>query len=115
MDVARDRASSYGQRLSQLAEAYPRRLAVTVAAHDNQQTCWTFSELDRWANRLARQYQSLGVAAGDLVTVALSNGVEFLAACFALWKLGAVPNPVSSRLPEAERNKIIERFMKALW
>ncbi|MDP6691377.1 MAG: AMP-binding protein, partial [Alphaproteobacteria bacterium] len=66
------------------------------------------AELDRRSNRLARAYQALGVKADDFVTIALPNGTEFIEAAFAVWKLGAIPQPVSYRLPDAERSAIIE-------
>jgi bile acid-coenzyme A ligase len=44
----------------------------------------------------------LGVGLGDLVTIGLPNGVDFYVACVAAWKLGATPQPVSTRLPAAE-------------
>lgn len=68
----------------------------------------TRAQLDARANRLARAYSGMGVAPGDLVTLALPNGAEFLAAALALWKLGALPQPISSRLPERERRAIIK-------
>jgi bile acid-coenzyme A ligase len=69
----------------------------------------TRGELEDWANRLARAYADLGLGYGDYATIALPNGPEFFAACLAIWKLGAVPNPVSHRLPRPERTAIIER------
>ncbi len=70
--------------------------------------------LERRTNRLARAYARLGVGEGDLVTVALPNGIEFMEACLAAWKLGATPNPVSARLPEAERRAIVDLAEPAL-
>ena len=52
--------------------------------------------------------------AGDLVTLALPNGSEFFEACLATWKLGATPQPISSRLPELERRAIVELAQPAL-
>src|SRR5512142_1409371 len=46
-------------------------------------------ELDAHTNRLARAYQALGVERDTLVTIALPNGIEFLAAAIAAWKAGA--------------------------
>ncbi len=66
------------------------------------------AELEARSNRLARAYQENGVKAGDFVTIALPNGMEFIEATFAVWKLGAVPQPVSYRLPDLERSQIIE-------
>lgn len=71
-------------------------------------------ELEARSNRLARAYARLGVCEGDLVTVALPNGIEFLEACLAAWKLGATPNPVSARLPEIERRAIVDLAKPAL-
>ena len=68
----------------------------------------TWAELESRTNRLARAYELLGVKADDFVTVALPNGCEFVEACLAIWKLGATPQPISSKLPKFERDQIIE-------
>ena len=68
----------------------------------------TRAELDRRSNRLARAFAARGVGEGDLVCIALPNGIPFLEAAFAAWKLGAVPQPLSSRLPAAERDALVE-------
>ncbi|MBT5194425.1 MAG: AMP-binding protein [Rhodospirillaceae bacterium] len=65
-------------------------------------------ELEARTNRLARAYGELGVKADDYVTIALPNGIEFVEAVFATWKLGATPQPVSYRLPDHERQQIVE-------
>lgn len=74
----------------------------------------TRAEFDASTNRLARAYADLGVKQDDFVTIALPNGIEFLEACFATWKLGATPQPVSSRLPQMERDQIVEVGKPAL-
>ncbi|MFQ5513915.1 MAG: AMP-binding protein [Myxococcota bacterium] len=94
---------SYGRAMGWLAEQEPERLAVI---HENARCIRT--DLERRSNRLARAYEALGVRRDDLVTIALPNGIEFLEACLALWKLGATPQPISSRLPERERRTIVE-------
>lgn len=58
-------------------------------------------------NRLARAYCDCGVKEGDLVTIALPNGVEVFEAIFAVWKLGATPQLVSPLLPQHECNAVI--------
>lgn len=68
----------------------------------------SYAELDARSNRLARAYQALGLEVGDLVTVALPNGPGFIESCFAIWKCGATPQPVSARLPMAELAAIVE-------
>lgn len=100
---------SYGRAVSWLAEREPERLAIVHA----DRSC-SRAELDRRSNRLARAYAARGAAAGDLVTIGLPNGIEFLQACAAVWKLGATPQPISSRLPEKERSAIVELADPAL-
>lgn len=100
---------SYGSAMQWLAERDPD--AVAIICGDARMTRGT---LEARANGRARQYESLGVGEGDLVTVALPNGIEFFEACLAAWKLGATPNPVSSRLPAAERRAIVATADPAL-
>lgn len=64
-------------------------------------------ELEQRTNRLARAYQALGLVANDRVTIALPNGLEFIEAAIAAWKIGATPQPVSHRLPQLEREAIV--------
>lgn len=52
-----------------------------------------YEELDRSATRLAAALRRDGVAAGDRVVVILPTCSEFLVACFAIWKLGAIAVP----------------------
>ncbi|WP_439815758.1 AMP-binding protein [Zavarzinia sp. CC-PAN008] len=66
------------------------------------------SELEARANRRARMLQAQGVGQGDFVTLALPNSLEFFETAFAIWKLGATPNPVSARLPDSELSAIVE-------
>ena len=49
-----------------------------------------------------------GVGHGDFVTVALPNSVDWFVAFVACWKLGAVPQPVSAKLPARELAEIVE-------
>ncbi len=85
------------------AEIQPDKPAVD---HHGEQLTWT--QLEASSNQLARAYQAMGVSEGDFVTIALPNGVEYFQATVAVWKLGATPQPVSSRLPKFERDQIIE-------
>ncbi|MDW5595798.1 AMP-binding protein [Conexibacter stalactiti] len=92
-----------GEILTALAAAAPRLPAVTCG-----ERTVTRAELESRANRLARAYAERGVGFGDLVTVALPNSIETFACFYALWKLGAVPQPVSWRLPPRELAQIVE-------
>ena len=94
---------SYAQRLANHAAADPEHPALTFAGETV-----TRRELEALANRTARALSAAGATRGDLVTIALPNGVPFIATAIACWKLGAVPQPVSARLPERELDAIIE-------
>lgn len=96
-------------RLANLADADPDRPIII-----QDSVVVTRAELDRRTNRLARVYAALGVGAGELVTIALANDVEFYDAVWATWKLGAVPSPVSHRLPDSELRAIIDLADPAL-
>ena len=100
-----------GTAVGWLADRDPQAPAITDVA-----TGRTVSrvELDRRSNRLARAYADLGVGQDEFVTIALPNGIEFYEACLATWKLGATPQPVSARLPQRERDAIIELVDPAL-
>ena len=91
------------QLMSYWAERAPDKLAVT---HDDQSI--TRAEFDARSNRLARAYAEMGVKPDDFVTIGLPNSIAFFESVFAVWKLGATPQPVSARLPEGERDAILE-------
>ncbi len=94
---------SIGSAISWLADKDPDRPAIT-----HEGTTISRSELDQRTNRLARAYEAMGVGQDDLVTIGLPNSIEFYEACIAAWKLGATPQPISARLPLAEREAIVE-------
>jgi len=106
-------ALPYAAVMTALAAIDGDRVALVCDGPDGSAVL-TRTELDAWANRLARAYCALGLRYGDYATVALPNCPEFFAACLAIWKIGAVPNPVSHRLPAPERAVIIERANPAL-
>ena len=93
---------SYARALSRHASSQPDAIALI---HEGQST--TYAELESSSNRLARHFADLGVCENDFVTISLPNGREVVEAFFACWKLGATPQPVSSRLPAHEREAII--------
>lgn len=50
-----------------------------------------YAALDDKIDRLAAGFLALGLAAGDRVLVQLPNSLGFVATCFALFRLGAIP------------------------
>ncbi|MET0498643.1 MAG: AMP-binding protein [Steroidobacteraceae bacterium] len=74
----------------------------------------TRAQFEARCNRRARLLAHSGVKPDDLVTVALPNGLEFYETIFAIWKLGATPNPVSASLSDHELRGILEVGMPRL-
>jgi bile acid-coenzyme A ligase len=98
-----------GAQISALARLGPDMPAVTCDARTI-----TRAELDSTTNRLARAYAERGVSVGDYVTIVLPNSIEWVAAVVACWKLGAVPQPLSPRLPDAEFAGLLQLRHRAL-
>jgi bile acid-coenzyme A ligase len=67
----------------------------------------TRAEFDASTNRLARAYAAMGVSRGDFVSILLPNSIAFLEAVAAVWKLGAVPQPLPAKLAPKELAEII--------
>ena len=100
---------SNGRAFTWLAARDPERPAVV---HEGRVV--SRAALESRSNRTARAFAGMGVGPGDLVTIALPNGDAFLEATVAAWKLGATPQPVSSRLPRPEREAIVALAEPAL-
>lgn len=66
------------------------------------------SEIVARSRDLARELADRGVEVDDMVTIAEPNSPQFITAMVACWMVGAVPQPVSSRLPSAELEAIVE-------
>ena len=92
-----------GVLIGNLAHADPHRPAITCGGESISR-----AELEARTNRLARAYRAFGVTPDSFVTIGLPNGIGFYEAMVAAWKLGAVPQPISSRLAPAERSAIID-------
>ena len=92
-----------GTQVSRLAAQSPDAPAVTCEGRT-----LTRAELDASTNRLARAFAERGVGVGDYVTIVLPNSIEWVQAVLSAWKLGAVPQPLSTRLPDAELHALLE-------
>jgi long-chain acyl-CoA synthetase len=63
---------------------------------------WTYREFDAAVNRAANMLSARGVGRGDVVSLLLPNGAEYVIAYFACFKLGALAGPVNSLLKPEE-------------
>jgi bile acid-coenzyme A ligase len=95
--------TSYARRFTDLAASDPDRVLITCGDESI-----TRAGFESAANRLARDLAGRGVKQGDMVTIALPNSIAWFVTAAACWKVGAVPQPVSYRLPPAELAAIVE-------
>jgi bile acid-coenzyme A ligase len=92
-----------GTAFDALAAAKPDAPAVTVG-----EETYNRAVLSRRSSQLARRLATLGVGKGSLVCIGLPNSFGFFEAALASWKLGAIPQPISYRLPPGELAALIE-------
>ena len=94
---------SFSRRLHELAVAQPDRPAITCGTESV-----TRAELVQRGDHLAMHLHAHGVKAGDMVTIAVPNSIDWFIAYLATWRLGAIPQPISWRLPPREFDAIME-------
>ena len=73
----------------------------------------TFADLDHAARRWGDHLAATGVAGDDLVAFSLPNGPGFFELVFGIYRAGATPAPLSSKLPTYERDAILEVMQPA--
>lgn len=61
-------------------------------------------------SKTADKLAAYGIAEGDRVAILSENSREFAIAIVALWKLRAVAAPVSTRLPKASLNELLDNI-----
>ncbi|RAO68774.1 uncharacterized protein BHQ10_004786 [Talaromyces amestolkiae] len=88
-----------GEHFASIVRKFGDRTAV-VARH--QKGRFTYDELDRKSNALARGLQSISVQKGDRVAVMLGNSLEYASLTYALFKLGAILVPLNPSFNAAQ-------------
>ncbi len=83
--------------LTRCAENMPARTAIQFG-----QIHWSFAELARQSDRLARQLTEAGVAEQSRVALLAPNGLAYVALIHALTRLGAILIPLNTRLTQEE-------------
>ncbi|GHD57456.1 (2,3-dihydroxybenzoyl)adenylate synthase [Jeongeupia chitinilytica] len=80
------RGEPLGAMLARVARQHPGRTALICGKRHI-----SYRYLDERASQLAAGFARLGIAPQDRVIVQLPNIAEFFIACFALFRLGAIP------------------------
>jgi len=95
--------------LAQRAETCPDRVALIA---DGREV--TYGELEAEATAAARRLAALGVRRGATVALELPAGAEYVVLLHALMKLGAVAEPLNTRLAPVEREAELRRAAPVL-
>lgn len=95
---------SYAELFRSHADRTPDAPALTVLGGPTRSWRWLVDE----ATRTARHLLDLGAGEGDMVTIAFPNSDAFVVTTIACWFIGAIPQPVSSKLPGRELEEIVE-------
>jgi len=76
----------------------PDKTALFWCDDNENERCYTFSELSAVSNRAANYYRSLGIGKGDIVMCVLRQRYEYWITAVALCKLGAIIIPATMQL-----------------
>ena len=95
--------------LAQRAETCPDRVALIAEGREV-----TYGELEAEATAAARRLAALGVRRGATVVLELPAGAEYVVLLHALMKLGAVAEPLNTRLARVEREAELRRAAPVL-
>jgi bile acid-coenzyme A ligase len=104
--VNEDEYPSNVELLRRFAAESPDDVVYVHLALDGTDRDVTWGELDRRSAQIAAAFAARGVGFGDLVGLGIRNSPEFVAAVFAIWKLGAVPVPVRWDVPAWELDQL---------
>ena len=85
------------------AEERPRELAMV-----SMESVWSWSDLERKATNLAREYLSLGLKPGDRVASLMPNRTALIAHYIACFKAGLVATPLNYRYTQPEIDHALE-------
>ncbi|MER6266719.1 amino acid adenylation domain-containing protein [Streptomyces sp900105755] len=88
----------------QRVRAHPRAVA---AVHGTRE--WTYDELNRHANRLARALLARGLGREDVVAVVSERTLDWLAAVLAVFKAGGVYLPIEPHFPAGRIEATLSR------
>jgi bile acid-coenzyme A ligase len=93
---------------------YAERKPQDAVAVSHGADTLTWQQLERGANRRAHAFAAKGVKPGDFVAIGLPNSNAFFETSFAVWKLGATPTSLSSRLPRGEAAAVLDILKPSL-
>ena len=99
---------SVGCQLTWHAEKHPDEKALIFVRPDGAEQQFTWLDLDRRSNQLARLLASRGVDEHSTVVIGLPNSPEHVLSCYGVWKLGGMTLALSAAMPAIERTALID-------
>ena len=96
----------FSRRIRDLAAAAPEATALVVVSAAGDEDVYTWRDIDRRSDQLARTLAGRGIVCGDRIAIELVNSAELVLLVFASWKIGAVPVPMRWDLPDWERDRL---------
>jgi acyl-CoA synthetase (AMP-forming)/AMP-acid ligase II len=97
-------AQNLRELLEQRTRATPSRTFLFSEADGRS---YTYAEFDAAVNRAAHMLAARGIRKGDVVSLLMPNGVEYIVSYFACFKLGALAGPINSLLKPQELAYVI--------
>lgn len=91
--------SSLPELLAQRVSAAPHK-SLLFSEVDGRK--FSYEDFAQAVGRAAGMLASHGVSKGDVVSLLMPNGAEYIIAYFACWKLGAIAGPINSLLKAQE-------------
>lgn len=98
------RKQTYGSLVDEAARRWGVREALRF-----QGRRWTFADLVREIDRVARGLIALGIEPGDKIALWMVNRPEFILAAWAVLKIGAVLVPVNTRFRTADVEYVLRQ------
>ncbi|WP_201265266.1 AMP-binding protein [Rhodococcus sp. P1Y] len=83
--------------------------ALWIVEEDGREGKYSFDDISRRSDQVARWLESLGVGPGDSVILMLGNQVELWESMLAVMKLGAVLMPTTTAIGSADLTDRVER------
>lgn len=80
---------------------------VALVHHDRKST---YAQLQRDTQGLASALRGLGLGRGDIVGVAMRDGIDYVAMMLAVFRIGAIMLPMDSRWTQVEKTNVSSHF-----
>ena len=90
--------------LRQRASVSPDKVFLLSEADQRE---FTYREFEATVGRVAGMLAAHGIGKGDVVSLLLPNGVEYIIAYFACWQMGALAGPVNGHLKAQEIEYVV--------